>query len=191
MSRYSASSFLCKSNPRPWNSSRSTSSCIANTNPNPNGRSSCIANTNAPSSCIEGRLAQVPMREEDVTIVDDEAHDAFTAYYAESNKSSDRSTTLAQPTHNAHIILAHTQCPHNPRIILAHTQCSHNAHIILAHTMLTQRSLIQLIQRAEVNQIIGHLMCACMLAGRLYSRTHLVSQSRNRRKGSQLLNYGR
>ena len=32
---------------------------------------------------------KVPMQEEDVTIVDD-VHDAFTAYYAESNKSRDR-----------------------------------------------------------------------------------------------------
>lgn len=33
---------------------------------------------------------KVPMKEEDVTIVDDEAQDAFTAYYAESHKSTDR-----------------------------------------------------------------------------------------------------
>jgi len=38
---------------------------------------------------------KVPMREEDVTIVDDEAHDAFTAYYAESNKSSDREAVFS------------------------------------------------------------------------------------------------
>ena len=41
-------------------------------------------------------LAQlkVPTQDEDVTIIDDSAHDAFTAYYAEVNKVNDRRAPL-------------------------------------------------------------------------------------------------
>jgi len=55
--------------------------------------------TNNPTFGVEFSLQEqpkaleqlkVPMKQEDVTIVDDDGHDAFTAYYAESNKSVDR-----------------------------------------------------------------------------------------------------